>query len=57
MEADKIYTYTMYYSYLGLNGVEMTDTCSTSLQTRKSAIELKMESSASEIGFISKDSD
>ena len=31
MEADKIYTYTMQYSYLGLNGDSMTDTCFTSL--------------------------
>ena len=35
----------------------MTDTCSTSLQTKTSALELKMESSASEIGYISRDTD
>ena len=40
MEADKIYTYTMQYSYLGLNGDSMTDTCSTLLQTKTSALEL-----------------
>lgn len=47
----------MQYTFQDAKGNASTDTCSTSLQTTNNAIELKMESTASEIGFLDKEVD
>lgn len=47
----------MQFTFQDAKGNARTDSCSTSLQTTKNAIELRMESTASEIGFLDKEVD
>jgi len=46
------YVYTMKYSYFEGDGNTKTDTCSTEIVARNRALALRLESTASEIGFM-----